>query len=335
MAEITIATSLVPRNFKLQRVAIDSWLNLGFKVISLNSAEEAAIVTQNFPDIPVKIVNRTAASTTGKPYVYFDDVCKALIDEQSRICGIVNSDIFLSADAGFVDFISTTVGDGLLFGSRIDVDAMTDLDGEKFIYGFDFFFFDRQGLEKFPKSDFCLGVPWWDYWAPFVPIVKGYSCKELISPVAFHARHETKWAGELFIDCGKKFADKISQFVLNTDFAGKITDLNSPEQLTAFSFDVLQYILMSSEKVVYPQSANRGMLIEVGQSQYLAMREQVIEHHKKTVVLQEQLNIKNAQLLSERSEVEALHSSLSWRITKPLRWLGDRIRATLGQGGRR
>jgi hypothetical protein len=326
MPEITIATSIVPRNFELQCTAINSWLNLGFNVISINSAEEAAIVSQYFPNIPVKIANRTALSTTGKPYVYFDDVCKSLTEMQSDICGIVNSDIFLSADAGFVEFIFEVAANGLLFGSRIDINSMTNLDGEKFIYGFDFFFFSKEVLKLFPESEFCLGVPWWDYWAPFVPLVKGVPCKELISPIAFHLKHETKWASELFCDYGKMFADKISQFTQNSDFDSKITTVSSSELLTVFSFDVLQYILHNSDKVIYPRSEGGNIRIEVGRSQYLSMREQVIEHHKRMWELNDQIKTGNIAICQLNSEVEALHSSLSWRLTKPLRWLGDKIR---------
>lgn len=331
MPKIAIATSIIPRNLELQRAAIDSWLKLGFKVISLNSAEEAVIVSHNFPDIPVKIVNRTAVSSTGKPYVYFDDVRNALGSEQSDICGIVNSDIFLNADSGFAEFISKSVGKGLLFGSRIDVDSMTDLDGKKFIYGFDYFFFSKNVFEIFPESEFCLGVPWWDYWAPFVPLLKGIHCKELISPVAFHVKHETKWAGELFCDYGRMFAAKILQFTENSVFDCNIAADSSPEQLTIFSFDVLQYVLNNSEKIVYPQSEDGTIRVEVGKSQYLAMREQVIEHHKRTVDLQAQINMKNAPVISAQAELAVLHSSRSWRITKPLRWLGDRMRALARQ----
>jgi len=325
MSEITIATSIVPRDFELQHTAINGWLNLGFKVISINSAEEAKIVSQCFPDIPVKIASRTACPTTGKPYVYFDDVCKALSEEQTDICGIVNSDIFLSADAGFVDFISEAVGDGLLFGSRIDIDSLTDLDGDKFIYGFDYFFFNKNVLKIFPESGFCLGVPWWDYWAPFVPLVKGLTCRELISPVAFHLKHETKWASELYYDYGKKFADKISQFVKDIELAGKLAKESSLEELTLFSFDILEYILKNSDKVVYPTSDNRNMRIEVGRRQYLAMREQVIRHHRRIFELNEQVK-SGLNSLSYSSVDDGIRSSLSWRITKPLRWLGDKIR---------
>lgn len=326
MSEITIATSIIPRNFELQRAAIDSWLTLGFNVISLNSAEEATLVAQNFPDIPVTIVNRTAESTTGKPYIYFDDVRKAFVDLKVDICGIVNSDIFLNADSGFNNFISETVADGLLFGSRIDVESMSHLDGEKFVYGFDFFFFNKEVLKTFPESDFCLGIPWWDYWAPFVPLVKGVPCKELISPVAFHGKHETKWEGELFYEYGKKFASGLAHFRQKVDQTITITVASSPQQLTVYSLDILHYILTHSDKVVYPHPESGELRLEVGRLQYLRMREQVIEHKKEFWELQELIRSNNAAS-SLATEIEELRASPSWRITKPLRWLADRLRA--------
>jgi len=326
MPEITIATSIVPRNFELQRVAIDSWRKLGFKVISLNSLAEASLVAQNFPDISITIVNRTAEASTGKPYIFFDDVLAALSAEQATVCGIVNSDIYLLADSGFADFVSETASDSYLFGSRIDIDSLENRDGEKYIYGFDFFFFNRDVVKLFPQTGFCLGVPWWDYWAPLVPLLQGVTCRELISPLAFHIKHEARWAGELFCDYGRLFADKVSQLAADSPFAGRITSATSPEQLAVFSFDILQYILNNSDKVVYPPATDGSMRIEIGRSQYLAMREKVIEHHKKTVELQEQIHLKSALVLCDRSDIEALQSSLSWRITKPLRWLGDKTR---------
>lgn len=331
MPAITIATSIIPRNFELQRSAIDSWLKLGFKVISLNSAAEASIVAQNFPDIPLIIVNGTAEATTGKPYIFFDDVMSTLSAEQATVCGIVNSDILLMADVGFADFIAETVDNGLLFGSRLDVDSLADLDGEKFIYGFDFFFFNKDVLKLFPESGFCLGVPWWDYWAPFVPLAKGVPCKELISPVAFHLKHETKWAGELYCDYGKMFADKIFPLVQDTEFAGTITNASSTEQLTIFSFDILHYILKNSDKVVYPRCEDGSLRVEVGRSQYLSMREKVIEHHRKTIELTAQLRAASDAIPACNADVEArlaaIESSLSWRLTRPLRWIADKLRA--------
>lgn len=291
MPVITIATSITPNNFYLQRVALDSWIKSGFKVISLNSATESAVVAKNFPDIPLTIVSRTAEPTTGKPYIFFDDVLSVLSVADSDICGIINSDILLKVDSGFADFVAETVGTGFLFGSRIDVDSVRDIDGEKFIYGFDYFFFKRPAINIFPSSVFCLGVPWWDYWALLVPIASGLICKELISPIAFHVRHETKWAGELFDEYGKIFYENIGSFLKNGNCSAKTQTQYSKEQITIFSYDVLSYILDKSTKVIYPKLDFSESRVLVGCKQYLSMRSKVIENDRRIVELYENIRL--------------------------------------------
>jgi len=325
MSEITIATSIFPRDFSLQRAAIDSWRNLGFKVVSLNSATEALIIKREFPDISVMVVARTAEPLVGKPCVFFDDIRAALIEDDANVCGIVNSDIFLFANAGFAEFIVNVLKDvGFLFGSRIDIESPNDVDGTQFIYGFDYFFFSREQLNVYPTSDFCLGVPWWDYWAPIVPLLKGNKCVELISPIAYHIKHETKWSSKLYIEFGQQFAQKYVQLCRDLELVPVNVLPDTPAAMTMFSIDVLSLILNKSEKIVYPVKSGNNMLIEVGCTQYLAMREQVLDYHKKCIEIQEQCN--RLELSVEQSQLQDVYSSLSWRITKPLRWLGDRVR---------
>lgn len=93
---------------------------------------------------------------------------------------------------------------------------------------------------------------------------------------------------ELFFYYGKMFADKVSQFGKDKEFTAKIAADSSPEQLRLFSFDILEYILKNSDKVVYPCSEGAAMRIEVGRKQYLAMREQVIEYRRLFWELKEQ-----------------------------------------------
>jgi len=106
-----------------------------------------------------------------------------------------------------------------------------------------------------------------------------------------------------------------------------VNQRTSPEQLTVFIFDSYRHILTDSAKVVYPPAKDGSIQIEVGRAQYLALREKVIKHYKRTMELQEQINMKSALVLCDHSEIEALHSSLSWRITNPMRWLGEKMRA--------
>ena len=87
---ITIATSLAPgKDLHNQRMAINSWLKLGFKVISMNSTEEIAVLQSDFSDIEFVKVHRDGRDKFTKPYIYFDDCLAYVAESESKICGIV------------------------------------------------------------------------------------------------------------------------------------------------------------------------------------------------------------------------------------------------------
>lgn len=320
MPRITIATSIAPRNLALQRAAVDSWQRLGFVVISVNSAEEVPLLAGHFPDVAIHTVERTAHSTAGKPYVFFDDVRSALLASDAEVCGIVNSDVFLLAGAGFPAFIADHAHDGMVFGSRIDVDSLDDLDGEPFVFGFDFFFLDRRVLAAYPPSDFCLGIPWWDYWAPLVPLARGDRCVELISPVAFHVKHEQKWRGDLYVDFGLHFAGQLAGIDGQGTLAALGTKSGSLEAVTTMSFDVLSHLLRNTGKIAWPGADDPGAVVPLGRRQYLSVREQLIAQHRESASLRERLPAP-AEEARLRDELSRVYGSLSWRITRPLRWL--------------
>jgi hypothetical protein len=202
---ITIATSISPHNREIQKNALASWKNLGFSVISVNSAEELDLIKNDFPDVTFIEAARNAGASMGKPFVYFDDILKALESTGAPICGIVNSDIHLITADDFSKFIAEQACESFVFGSRVDVASLSCLEGEEYFLGFDYFFFYRAIIKEYRQTDFCMGIPWWDYWAASVPLLKGYSVKQLISPVAFHIRHPERWDQQSFLAFGTKF----------------------------------------------------------------------------------------------------------------------------------
>lgn len=343
MPAITIATSIAPRNFELQRAAIDSWLRLGFNIISVNSTEESPIVAQHFPDISIRTVDRTAEGVAGKPYVFFDDVCAALLERHGEICGIVNSDIVFKIDDQFQSFVKDYAKSGLVFGSRIDIENQEDTDGKKYVHGFDFFFLDRTTLELMPESAFCLGVPWWDYWLPVLTVLMGRSCYEIVSPVAYHITHETRWESDLFAYFGRVFAEKLVALQNTSAISTSCDCIKSPVGMTLFSFKILLYILRNSNKLTYPHQDNDKDLIPIGRLQYLSMREELIEMHKSYFELQEKISfletdyrlaLQRTQTLEEtiierENFISAIIRSYSWRVTGPLRRIADIMRGIL------
>lgn len=190
---ITIATSLAPgKDLHNQRMAINSWLNLGFKVASINSSEEIAVLQSYFPDIEFVKAHRDGRDRFGKPYIYFDDCLAYFAKSQSKICGIVNSDIYLLKEE-FYAFLKKEAVHFFVYGCRVDVETIENLNGNLFELGFDYFFFNKQIISHYPQSNFLIGLPMWDFWAVLIPIYFRIPVKKVITPHAYHIIHKTNW----------------------------------------------------------------------------------------------------------------------------------------------
>lgn len=196
MTQITIATSLAPgKEINIQREAINSWGKIGFTVISVNSEEEITVLKPHFPTIEFVRVSKDARNQYGKPYVYFDDIMTSLWKQDSRICGIVNSDIHLVKEE-FYSFLLKEAADSFVYGSRIDVEELKCTRGQVVQEGFDYFFFDKLIITAYPPSVLCMGLPCWDYWAVLTPLFSGISVKKVMTPHAYHIKHKVNWNDE-------------------------------------------------------------------------------------------------------------------------------------------
>lgn len=209
---ITVATSLVPGKKDTQKIAVASWMKQGFNVVSINSEEEIKELIPVFPEVSFAAARRNAGNTFGKPYIYFDDVLTYLSNEQgSNVCGIVNSDVILAGQELY-DKISCEAIDALVFGSRVEIESLKALQGNMYDRGFDFFFFDKKLISLFPKEEFCLGVPWWDYWAVLIPLIHQenaevkYHVKKVTNPVAFHIKHTVNWNEYSWLSMGYRLS---------------------------------------------------------------------------------------------------------------------------------
>lgn len=206
---LAIATSLAPRGVRNQQQAVNSWLAQGFRVVSLNAADEVTALQRLFPDVEFVPVTRDARGKYGKPYVYFDDFLAYFRECGDPVCGIVNSDVHLLSEYALPAFFAGEAKDGLVFGSRIDVKSLGQRQGSMYHAGFDFFFFDRKLLELYPAEEFCIGQPWWDYWLPLMALNRGVPVKRLMTPVAFHLKHPVQWQPEVRTQLGLAMAKHI------------------------------------------------------------------------------------------------------------------------------
>lgn len=311
MQSVVLATSIAPFNIELQQAALASWRDHGFEILSVNSEAEVGILRPHFPWVEFAVTRRSAQALAGKPLVYFDDLLASLHDKAVSVCGIVNSDIHLRADSGYRSFVAREAVGSMVFGRRLEVSSLEGAgEASKYYWGFDVFFFDSRLISLFPPSVFCIGAPWWDYWAPLVVSLKSYPLKHLISPTALHVTHEAKWSEELVARFGQHLLSDVGFELAAPEESGKRFPALA-------SVVIMMQVLASATPIVYPSSAS-----EAAQSS--------LANFPASKVLREALDrLERNSALGREAIVECqqMRASLSWRLTAPVRTFKRAIEA--------
>ena len=191
----TIATSLPPRDIETSRLAINSWLELDFNVISVNTKNERDALAPHFPDVEFCINEDTArANCAGKDYQYLDSLLDALVAHGEDICGIINADIVLRGEQNSWNSVLHFAKDHFVFGSRINVNDLSQRYGMLLEPGFDFFFFPRTFPASVPRTGFVFGQPAWDLFFPSWATITNTPCAFCYSPSALHVTHPMNWS---------------------------------------------------------------------------------------------------------------------------------------------
>ncbi len=177
----------------IQKRAIESWVASGFHVVSINTQAETGMIQPYFPTIEFITAKRDASETYGKPYIYIDDILSYFSTQNNRICGIVNSDIhFFKKD--LPAFMSKEAANSFVFGPRLDIKSFNDISSGTFYKGFDYFFFDKSLIQHYPPAKFCIGLPWWDYWLPLIPLLSKMPVKKVTTPICYHIIHSSNYS---------------------------------------------------------------------------------------------------------------------------------------------
>ena len=188
-ARMVIATSVMPRRLELQRLAVESWLDQGFEVVSVNTAAETATLAPHFPGVRFVEPATTAEALCGRPLVPIHELMAALAASGAEVCGIVNSDIVFRDGGALHDTVAREYRRSLVFGNRIEIEEPAKDTGQPYRGGYDFFFFERAATGIFLGNGMVLGMPWWDFWIPVASRIGGLSLKKVAAPAIYHLSH--------------------------------------------------------------------------------------------------------------------------------------------------
>lgn len=299
--KVIIATSIAPKNIERQQAAIQTWLDLGFSVVSLNTAEEVKQLKPIYQGVNFHTATRHGKEKYQKPYIYIDDILSYLRRQGTKICGIVNADIYLRASKNFIDFVTEQATNALLISSRLDISSASQKYGKLYNFGFDVFFFDRSILAKLPTSEFCLGVPWWDYWMPLVSIQQGLAVKYLANSVAYHVEHDLNYKNDIWCKTGMDFTRLFAPH-LHSLFTKTLKRNSSWNLVEALKQVCSQFIIMLEEKtqrIVYHQEMEQAF---DNKRNEFALMTQIESHNSTKAVMLDENKKLLSQLLSRKIE---------------------------------
>lgn len=191
--KVVIATSLTPANIAHQLAAMQTWMQAGFKVVSINALEEIIMMQHRTAGIEFVATDRDTSNIYENQYVYIQDILTYFRIRDIGICGIINPNVFLLKPA-IAGLIRREAANSIIFGSRIDVQDLSRGQGVEYNRAFDYFFFDKIVADCYPENnEFCLGKPWWDYWLALIPIMHGHIGKKIKDPVAACLDQSKSW----------------------------------------------------------------------------------------------------------------------------------------------
>jgi hypothetical protein len=180
-----------------QAHCIRTWREVGFDVVSLNSADELAALEPLHPEVRFVPARRSGRDQWGAPLIYVSDLVACLAEQGYQVGGIVNGDVFTMRDRDYFDRLIALCADGgAAYGQRIDVsDLASDASAEFYAFGYDYFFFDVGAAQATRPTEHLLGMVWWDLWFPMALKWSGLTLNRMFSPTVFHLKHPERTGG--------------------------------------------------------------------------------------------------------------------------------------------
>lgn len=197
-------TSIAPNHRNNQLNAVNSWLNYGLRVVSLNHPDEIKELKDIYKGVEFIPTERTMQALFGKKYVAINaliDYAKGLNEE---VYLFINSDIVIIDKHDIIKRAKEKSKEGVVYAKRHDYTEENN-EVKKYEYGIDAFFIHKNYLNIFPQSIYCLGQTFWDYWVPYRAIKEGVKIFEVQEPFIYHKIHPFQYKMEDWKKIGKYF----------------------------------------------------------------------------------------------------------------------------------
>lgn len=192
-----IITTISPshNSFSSQIRALKSWLNLGFRVYSINHQSEIKTLKQKFNHVNFIQADKTMHHVFGRHLIPLDVMLDFAQIECDDIICLINSDIEITDNRKKIYSLFKKADRGICLVSRYNYDEDINKNSiEKF--GLDMFCFHKKFAKLIPKSNMTIGKPLWDYWIPYHLSMYGIPIYSIHDRICFHKSHKLQWSKE-------------------------------------------------------------------------------------------------------------------------------------------
>lgn len=172
---------------------IASWPAPGWRILTVNPAEEAA----SLAGLPETIERRTAepgvAEAYGRPGAWVGDALRQAVATGAPVVGLVNADIRLDLDASRRAALAAEARQAMLACNRMDVQHAAQTEGAAYRYGYDLVLMPAAMAQRIDLTGFAFGVPWWDYWIVLDALLRGQPVRAVRCDGIQHLAHKAAW----------------------------------------------------------------------------------------------------------------------------------------------
>lgn len=187
---VRIATSICPDRTVERQIAVNSWLLQGFRVFSLNTPDEIALLQPNFPYVTFVQVMADAASCMRKKSSTVNELLNFLLEsgQAGDVLGIMNSDLVLCQLD--LDKLFAYASRGLVFSDSIEYPSCLLSDT-----GFGAFFFTKSCLPEncAALDEFSLAESLWGHVLPLAFTGGNKHILRACRPFAMHYTRNLPW----------------------------------------------------------------------------------------------------------------------------------------------
>lgn len=203
---INFFTSIAPFHVKKQFDAIKTWTDLGFNVHSVNTEGEIKSLSGEFPLVSFHKTVRDGSELYGKPYIFINDIFNIATKllRSDDVFVLCNSDIVI--DQHFYNENIFKIQSGqLTLATRFNISDREAIIGLDYDCGIDVFIAKVSSLGRLDMMNFCLGVPFWDFWLPLQALIKSFSVRKIQFPLALHVTHPENYSHQNLQKSGVEF----------------------------------------------------------------------------------------------------------------------------------